>query len=157
MSDGGSSVSLGDVLQVVSALAVVGSVLVLAWQSRQLASASRLASRTAIAGAMSEAATNLRAVFDALLTYPELRPFITDGEPLPTAKHLRARAQTLCEMLCDAAEASLEVAAQVPGADDALGGWPDWAAWVLGASPGSLEHVRAHPIWYPRLSVIAPS
>jgi hypothetical protein len=34
MADGANSLSLADVLQVVSSLAVVGSVLVLAWQSK---------------------------------------------------------------------------------------------------------------------------
>jgi hypothetical protein len=154
MASGAGSVSLADVLQVASSLAVVASVLVLAWQSKQLANASSLASQTAIAGATSDAATNMRAVFEALLAYPELRPYISDGEPLPAARRLHDQALTLCEMLCDAAEASLEVAAQVPGAIGALSGWPDWAAWVLEGSPGSVEHVLAHPSWYPRLAAI---
>lgn len=151
MADGAGSLSLADVVQVVSLLALMVSVLLLAWQSREVANASRLASRTAVAAAMSDAATNMRAVFEALLTYPELRPYISDGVPLPAPRLMNARAQTLCEMLCDAAEASLEVAAQVPGAIGALSGWPDWAAWVLRGSPGSLDHVLAHPSWYPRL------
>lgn len=154
MATASSSLSLADVLQVVSSLAVVGSVLVLAWQSKAVANASRLASKTARAAAMSDAAANMRAVFEALLEHPELRPYITDGEPLPTIPLLRARALTLCEMLSDAAEASLEVAAQVPGAADVLVGWPDWAEWVLSNSPGAMEHVAVHPAWYPRLSAL---
>lgn len=43
------------------------------------------------------------------------------GAPLPTDPLALVRAQTMCEMMCDAAEASLEVAARVPGADPA--GW----------------------------------
>src|SRR5690242_16052246 len=101
-------------LQVLSVVAVVGSVLVLAWQSREVARATRLATRTAVAGVMTDAASNVGAVFEALLAYPELRPYITDGVPLPQAALEHARAQTLCEMLCDAIEASLEAASQVP-------------------------------------------
>jgi len=143
-------------LQVLSVLAVVGSVLVLAWQSREVAHATRLATKTAVATAMSDAAANVRGVFDALLTYPELRQYITDGAPLPAEPLERARAQTLCEMLCDAIEASLEVAAQVPGADHALSGWPSWATWVLANSPGSAAHVARRPTWYPRLGPRLP-
>jgi hypothetical protein len=154
MASASSSLSLADVLQVVSSLAVVGSVLVLAWQSKAVADASKLASKTARAAAMSDAAANMRAVFQALLDHPELRPYISDGKPLPTIPLLRARALTLCEMLCDAAEASLEVATQVPGASEVLSGWPDWAEWVLSSSPGSMEHVSTHPAWYPRLSAL---
>jgi hypothetical protein len=146
--------SLADLVQLVSSVALVVSVLFLAWQTQQVASATKLASRTAVADAMADAADNMRAVFEALLTYPELRPYICDGAPMPTSGTLQSRAQTLCEMLCDAAEASLEVAARVPGADDALGGWPDWARWVLAGSPGSTQHVLAHPTWYPRLMAI---
>jgi hypothetical protein len=126
--------SLADLVQLVSSVALVVSVLFLAWQTQQVASATRLASRTAIADAMSDAAGNVRA-----------------------GGTLQSRAQTLCEMMCDAAEASLEVAARVPGADDALGGWPDWARWVLAGSPGSTQHVLAHPSWYPRLVAIQVS
>ena len=147
--------SLRDVLEIVSSLALVASVLVLAWQSRQLAQATRLATRTAVAGAMSDAATNLRAVFDALLTYPELRPYICDGVPLPAAGIEHSRAQTMCEMMCDAVEASLEVGETIPGAGFALSGWPDWARWVLASSPGSAAHVATNPTWYPRLTALA--
>ena len=104
--------------------------------------------------ATTDATANMRAVFEELLDHPELRPFISDGEPLPTVPLLRARAVTLCEMLRDAAEASLETATQVPGADEVLSGWPDWAAWVLSNSPGSMEHVSAHPAWCPRLRAL---
>jgi hypothetical protein len=144
-------------LQVISVIAVVGSVLVLAWQSREVARASRLATKTAVAAAITDSAANVRAVFEALLAYPELRAYITDGQPLPAAPRERAQAQTMCEMMCDAVEASLEVASRVPGADEALGGWPDWASWVLGASPGCADHVRQNGAWYPRLGELLPS
>jgi hypothetical protein len=146
--------SLADLVQLISSTALVVTVLVLAWQTRQVASATRLASKTAVANAMSDAANNVRAVFEALLEHPELRQYICDGAPMPTEGILRSRAQTLCEMMCDAAEASLEVASQVPGADQALRGWPDWARWLLDSSPGSRHHVLAHPAWYPRLLLI---
>ena len=124
-------------LQVLSVLAVVASVLALAWQSREVAKATRLATKTAVASAMSDVTSNLRAIFEALIAL--------------------ARAQTMCEMMCDAAEASLEVAAQVPGADQPLGGWSDWAAWVLSNSPGSAAHVSQRPLWYPRLHTFLPA
>jgi hypothetical protein len=144
-------------LQVLSVLAVVASVLALAWQSREVAKATRLATKTAVASAMSDVTSNLRAIFEALITHPELRQYICDGAPLPTDPLALARAQTMCEMMCDAAEASLEVAAQVPGADQPLGGWSDWAAWVLSNSPGSAAHVSQRPLWYPRLHTFLPA
>ena len=148
---------MDETLQVLSVVAVVGSVLVLAWQGREVARATRLATKTAVAGVMTDAASNVRAVFEALLAHPELRPYITDGVPLPRTPLEHARAQTLCEMLCDAIEASLQAATQVPGADKVLGGWPDWAAWVLGASPGCADHVRQNPAWYPLLAPLQPA
>lgn len=141
-------------LQVLSVIAVVGSVLVLAWQSREVARATRLATRTAVAGVMTDAAANVRAVFEELIEHPELRAYITDGVPLPPAALERSRAQTMCEMVCDAIEASLSAAEQIPGSRDALRGWPEWGAWVLASSPGCADHVRQNPVWYPRLSVL---
>jgi len=146
--------SFRDPIQVLTLITLAGTVLVLAWQTRHVARASRLASETAIAGVMSDAAANVRIVFEALLTYPELRPFIVDGQPLPSEPVERSRAQTMCEMLCDALEASLETAARVPGGEEALSGWPDWAAWVLQRSPGSATHVSDHGQWYPRLTLV---
>jgi len=147
---------MNEALQVLSVVAVVGSVLVLAWQSREVARASRLATKTAVAAAITDAASNVRAVFEALLAHPELRPYITDGAPLPATPLEHARALTMCEMLCDAAEASLEVASRIPGADEALRGWPAWASWVLASSPGSAGHVRQRVTWYPRLAALLP-
>jgi len=144
-------------LQILSVVAVVCSVLVLAWQSREVAHATRLATHTSVSGVMTDAAANMRAVFEALLAYPELRKYVTDGVPLPVVALEQARAQTMCEMFCDAMEGSLEAAAQVPGGDQVLGGWPDWAKWVLASSPGCSEHVRLHPIWYPRLAALQGS
>lgn len=146
--------SFNDVVEVLTLLTLAGTVLVLAWQTRHVARASRLASQTAMATVMSDAAANVRVVFESLLAYPELRPYITDGEPLPSDAMERSRAQTMCEMLCDAVEASLEAASQVSGGDETLSGWPDWAAWVLERSPGSAAHVTEHSVWYPRLSAV---
>lgn len=141
-------------IEVLTLVTLAGTVLVLAWQTRHVARASRLASETAVAQVMSDSAANVRIVFEALLTYPELRPYITDGEPLPADRMALSRAQTMCEMLCDAVEASLETAARVPGGEAALSGWPDWAAWLLQRSPGSAAHVAQHSRWYPRLGAV---
>jgi len=99
-------------LQVLSLVAVVVSVLLLAWQSREVARATRLATRTAVAGVMTDSAANVRSVFEGLLAHPELRQYVTDGVPLPADPLEHARALTMCEMLCDALEASLETAAR---------------------------------------------
>ena len=107
-----------------------------------------------MATAMSDVTAHLREVLQSLIAYPELRPFICDGQPLPTAGTELARAQTLCELLCDALEATLEVASQIPGAGRAMSGWSDYAQGVLRTSPGSVSHVSGHPNWYPRLSAI---
>ena len=144
-------------LQVLSLVAVVVSVLLLAWQSREVARATRLATRTAVAGVMTDSAANVRSVFEGLLAHPELRQYVTDGVPLPADPLEHARALTMCERLCDALEASLETAARVPGGDEVLAGWPDWSAWVLASSPGCAEHVRQHPSWYPRLAALPSS
>ena len=152
LSSGVTDFSLHDAIEVLTLLTLAGTVIVLAWQTRHVARASRLASETAVASVMSDAAANVRVVFEALLAYPQLRPYITEGQPLPSDPIERSRAQTMCEMLCDALEASLETAAHVPRGGEALSGWPDWAAWVLGRSPGSAEHVAEHAVWYPRLS-----
>jgi hypothetical protein len=144
-------------LQVLSVIAVVGSVLVLAWQSREVARATRLATRTAVAGVMTDAAANVRAVFEELIEHPELRAYVTDGVPLPRAPLEHSRAQSMCEMVCDALEASLSAAEQIPGSYDALRGWPEWGAWVLANSPGCADHVRQNPVWYPRLRVLDPA
>jgi hypothetical protein len=148
--------SIRDPVEILTLITLAGTVLVLAWQTRHVARSSRLASETAVAGVMADAAANIRIVFESLLTYPELRPYITDGMALPTDPTERSRAQTMCEMLCDALEASLETAAHVPGGRDALSGWPDWAGWILQRSPGSADHVAEHPQWYPRLSQVRP-
>jgi hypothetical protein len=141
-------------LQVLSLLAVVASVLVLAWQTKQVATATTLASKTAVAAAMSDTTAHVRAVLQTLLTYPELRPFIFGGESLPLSGQELARAQTLCEMLFDSLEVTLEVVANLPGADSALTGWSDYAESVPRDSPGSAAHVSAHPNWYPRLAAL---
>ena len=142
-------------IEVLTLITLAGTVLVLAWQTRHVARAQRLASETAVAGVISDATTNVRVVFEALLAYPELRPYIAEGQPLPADPLQRSRAQSLCEMLCDALEGSLETAARVSHGGEALSGWPDWAAWVLQRSPGSAAHVAENPQWYPRLTAVA--
>ncbi len=141
-------------VEVLSLVALVGSVLVLAWQSKEVATATRLASRATVEGAISDVAVHLGGVLQTMVTYPHLRQYVYDGVPLPASGEERARAETLCELLCDAAETTLEVTARLPHADDALIGWTLYARSILDSSPTCAAIVSANPSWYPRLSSV---
>jgi hypothetical protein len=65
-----------------------------------------------------------------------------------------ARAQTLCELLADAAETTLVITARMPHAESALDGWTKYARSILGSSPGCAAIVAANPEWYPSLSAL---
>ena len=65
-------------MQLVATLAVVASVLVLAFQTRELTRQSRVANKVAAAKADREIFSMFERVFDGFLQYPEFRPYFYD-------------------------------------------------------------------------------
>lgn len=141
-------------IEFLTLVALVASFLALAWQGKEVAAATRFASMTSVESTMAHLASNFGAVLQLLVTYPELRPYVYDGEPLPESGNELARAQTLCELLCDAAENTLVVTARMPHAAKDLDGWTSYSRSFLRNSPGCASIVEAYPDWYPMLSSV---
>ena len=139
-------------IEVLTLVALTASFFALAWQGKEVAAATRFASKASVESTMAHLAANFGAVMQLLVTYPELRRYVYEGEPLPESGNDLARVQTLCELLCDAAETTLVVAARMPHAATDLQGWARYARSILDSSPGCASIVERYPHWYPMLS-----
>jgi hypothetical protein len=98
------------VLNVVSVVAVVVSVLLLAWQSRSVAVQTKLQNQIAVSTAGDGALALLHSSLRIFLEEPELRVYFYSGE-MPPVGVQGTRVATLAEMIADCVEVGCETVA----------------------------------------------
>lgn len=147
-------------LENVSLLFVGGSVLLLAWQSHELAKQSRLSNQVAMASMMGQTGAELGAVHQILVDRPELWKYFYGGEPAPQGDDdLVARVSIVAEMLADCIEGALQIGRGVPAFGKVnLEDWEAYGRSVLETSPAvvaALHDARARSYWpcYHRLAM----
>lgn len=134
-----------------SLIAVIVSLLVLAWQSWEVARQARISTQVASAAAWSETTDRLHRVAAVFLTRPELRTYFYEGRRPPPGGDDLVAVTVIAEMLADTIEGSLQLGQDIPGASRALQGWYSYAHFLRSESPVLRAWIRAHPTWYPRL------
>jgi hypothetical protein len=135
-----------------SAAALVGSLLFLARQTSHSVHQSLVANELAGARAMAQGYEIADRVIAYFVDYPELREYLYEGVELPEDSTTRARALAVAELMADALQSTYWL---FHGKDveslslDIRSNMDDWTEFILTSSPAVRSVVRAHPLQYP--------
>jgi hypothetical protein len=143
------------VVGVVSAVALVLSLLFLARQTKESARQSVLANQLAGLQAKSEIYTTVDRILYQFLEFPDLRKYFYEGIEIPASETgeaeagVRDRVLTFAELFCDAIERGLDTYRSVDPAADFRSPMDAYAQDIVGGSPAIRYLVAAHPGWWP--------
>jgi hypothetical protein len=141
----------------VSAVALVFSLLFLARQTKESARQSHLANQIAGWQAKSEIYGSVDRILYHFLEYPDLRKYFYSGAELPESSPdsesaiVRERVLTFAELFADVIERGLDSYQTVDPAADFQSPMDDYARDILATSPSVQFLVRAHPGWWPNV------
>jgi hypothetical protein len=147
---------------VVSAAAIVASLLFLARQTRQSVEQFIAANELAGGRALAQGYELWDRVSVQFLNYPELRQYFYEGVELPEDSTTRARVLTMAELIGDVLQSTSwlyqgkDVALLAsPDAEldiNIVSDWDDWTKFILTMSPVLRSLGREHPLQYPYLA-----
>jgi hypothetical protein len=141
-----------------SAIALIGTLLLVARQTRSLASQTELANKLAVLSASDESVTGLRSIHLVLLDHPELRRYFYDGAELPKAAEseqdheLRDRVLLVAELLADALVRAINANRTLEVSEVERASWEDLINYFLTMSPAMRAQIEAQPMWWPSLT-----
>ena len=143
-----------------TALAVVGSLLFLARQTSESGRQFLVANKLAGARAMAQGYEIWDRVITCFIDYPELRQYFYEGVELPEDSTTRARVLAATELIGDALQSShwlfegedVALLGSVDPTFDTRADWDDWIKFILTMSPAMRSFVRANPLQYPHLT-----
>jgi hypothetical protein len=141
----------------VSAVALVFSLLFLARQTRESTRQSLLANQIAGSQAKSDIYGTVDRIQYRFLAYPELRKYFYGGESTPAvsldpeSEAVRERVLTFAELFADVIERGLDTYRTVDPAADFRSPMEDYARDILKTSPAVGYLVREHPGWWPNV------
>jgi hypothetical protein len=141
----------------VSAVALVVSLLFLARQTRESARQSHLANQIAGSQAKSDIYRTVDRILFRFLEYPYLRKYFYEDEELPEVSfesdsgELRQRVLTFAELFADVIERGLDTYRSVDPASDFKSPMEDYARDMLTTSSAIRYLVHEHPGWWPNV------
>jgi hypothetical protein len=138
----------------ISAIALVLSLLFLARQTRESARQSHLANQIAGSQAKSEIYDAVDRILYGFLEHPELREYFYSGKELPLeadSDHVRDRVLTFAELFADVIERGLDTYKSIDPAKDFQSPMEDYASDILATAPAIRYWVREHPGWWPNV------
>ena len=138
-------------MEVAGTVAVIASVLVLAFQARELAKQSRIANEVAGVETNRELITLLVPVHRVFIDYPDLRRHFYDQSPVAPSELDQARLVEIAEMYADALQVAVETVERLASYQRYTAAWKDSADSALASSSTLRSVVRAHPTWWPGL------
>jgi hypothetical protein len=144
---------------VVSAFALVLSLLFLARQTRESARQSVLANQIAGLQAKSEIYSAVDRILYQFLMFPHLRKYFYEGIEIPAEDEVgsdsgvRDQVLTFAELFCDAIETGLDTYRSVDPAADFRSPMDAYAHDIVEGSPAIRYLVSAHPGWWPNIEV----
>jgi hypothetical protein len=148
------------IVGVVSAFAIVGSLLFLARQTRQSVEQFLVANELAGGRALAQGYELWDHVIDRFVDYPEMRQYFYEDVGMPEDSTTRARILAMAELIGDALQSThwlyegkdvvLFRTADVES--DIVSDWDDWAKFILRMSPVMRSFTREHPLQYPFLT-----
>lgn len=139
------------VFGVIASIGVVASVLVSAWQTRELARQTAINNGIAGATARYNGLERLHYVESFIVSDPGLHAYFYEGAELPTEGNERWRVLNLLRMLADTVDYGLmvnELNPEIRSSD----GWRHYALLLRASSPAFVHVVNEHPEWWVALS-----
>lgn len=132
-------------METLSLVFVGVSVLLLAWQSYEVAKQGRISNQVAMASMVGQTGAELNLVHQILVDRPQLWAYLYGGRPAPEAgTDLAAQVSTVSEMLADCIEGALQIGLSVPSFGSVnLEDWRAYGRSVLATSPSIAESVRS--------------
>lgn len=136
-------------------IGLIASLVLLAWQTREVAKQTRISNAIAGAAGLGESTNHLREVLVLFVDRPELRSFFYDGKPCPRRGPQRIRVITIADMLADVLEVGLVTTRLIPSTES-YEDWLRYSRYMLAHSPVLVDFVREHPDWFPQLALLLP-
>ncbi len=144
----------------VSAFAIVASLLFLARQTRQSVEQFVVANELAGGRALAQGYELWDHVIDRFIDYPELRQYFYEDVETPEDSTTRARVLAMTELIADALQSThwlyegkdVALLGAVDPELDIRSDWGDWAKFILRMSPAMRSFTREHPLQYPFLA-----
>jgi hypothetical protein len=151
-------------LQLIGTLAVFASVLVLAYQARELTRQSRAANQVAATRAHQGLFRQFEWVSGAFLQHPELRAyFFSEMAPPPNTTDLSSRLETIAERYADVLYVGLDTASGLvtygewrpsKGRQDFASQWVEYVTAMIERSEPLRSVIRANPGVWPSLELL---
>jgi hypothetical protein len=141
-------------MQLIATLAVVISVLVLAYQGRELAGHTRVANEVAGTEAHREILVHWKSIMDAFIEHPELHAHYFGETSGDATAGERVRLRMIAEQHADWLEAGLITNEQLRSYGRSIGDWTEYAADALASSPVLRSVVRQQPGTNPPVDIL---
>ncbi|OXS33941.1 hypothetical protein [Streptomyces sp. XY006] len=141
---------MADIFEVIAAVGVVSSLLIAAWQTRELTRQTKLNNGLAGATATYNGLERLHYVDGFIAEHPSLYEYFYGGAPIPQDPEQRARVMALVNILADSIDYGLMTTAVTPAV---LGyeGWREFAVVMRRDCPALVHAVKENPGFYPAL------
>jgi hypothetical protein len=139
----------------VGTIAVVASVLVLAYQGRELAKHTRIANEVAGVETNRELITMYQRIYRVFIDYPELRPQFFDETTEAPSDRDRVRLRVLAEMTADAHQVGLETVDRLAAYEDYRAPWREYVSVAVAHSSTLRSLVRELPSAWPGVVELA--
>ena len=140
---------------IASAIALIGTLLLVARQARSLAVQTELANKLAVHSATNDPLVGMRLIYSMFVKHPEVYRYFYDGaQLLPTELHddLVVRVKTIAELMADTLELALETTDAVGVPERDRTGWEDTIDRSIAMSPALRACIAAQPTVWPCLS-----
>jgi hypothetical protein len=144
-------------MEVIGTLAVVLSVLVLAYQARELARNTRVANEVAGTHAHQELLTHYRSVMDVFIQYPELHAYFFDKTAAPPSSSDSIRLDVIADTYADWLALTLMTSKKLASYADWTEEWTTFAPQAVASSARLRAVVRDNPGTYPQLDPFVAS
>ncbi|MFJ1975540.1 hypothetical protein ACIO93_43905 [Streptomyces sp. NPDC087903] len=134
----------------IASIGVISSLLVSAWQARELARQTATNTGIAAASAMYNSIERLHYVDGCIAADPSIGTYFYGGRSLPSEADSRAHVLVIARMLADTLDYGLMITKLIPDTGS-YDGWRDYALEMRRSSPALVWVVRDHPSWWPAL------
>ncbi|MCQ9134074.1 MULTISPECIES: hypothetical protein [Streptomyces] len=141
---------MADIFGVIASFGVLASLLIAAWQTRELTRQTKINNGLAGAQATYNGLERLHHVDGFIATDPSLYDYFYGGAPTPQDPQQRARVLALVNILADAIDYGIMTTAVTP----VVLGYEGWRAYALTMRrdcPALVDAVRENPDFYPAL------
>lgn len=140
---------VSDAAQIIGALGVIISLMLLAWQTKNLGKQIEISNLQGRYQTLHNAIERYHHALGLIFTHPELRPYFYEQQPCPQDDPNRPRVLVVAEIIADAIDHAVRVSGQFP--DQAhKSGWKS-SALAMAKQPIFIELLMESPNYFPDL------